>query len=142
MKRVVATLAVPLALAGCGSIFPGPHLITGRGMAEGSCFTSSASGPLVVDPMYGTAIVDMDQVATAPEGVSPPAPVPVAWRPGFTARPVGPEVEVLDPEGNVVAVTGHSYRISGGYVGPDSSGSWPGLKVGVFWACDSVSLNP
>lgn len=94
------------------------------------CFTNWAEGPLVVDPKYGTAII-VGEVQT-----------PVAWRPGFTGQRVGSEVEVLDPQGNVVALTGHSYRIAGGYISPGSSGGWPGLPVEhAFWACDFVNLT-
>jgi hypothetical protein len=43
------------------------------------CYTDSASGPLVSDPRYGTAIIDrggMNQQSNIA--------VPVAWRPGFS----------------------------------------------------------
>jgi hypothetical protein len=58
---------------------------------------------------------------------------------------------VLDPQGNVVAVTGHEYQIDGGYVhdreppanGFEPSGfdlSWPGLGVPkAWWACGHVT---
>ena len=129
MKLVLAGVAV-LAV-GCG-LMPSSQsvqLLTGSPppIGSGGCFTNSASGQLVVDPKYGTAIINDDVQATFP--------VTVAWRPGFTARHFGSEVEVLDPQGNVVAVTGRSYRIAGGYV------DWPGLSVHLFWACDFVNAS-
>ena len=140
-KRVAATLALALVLVGCEAFDTPVPLLTGSGLS-GGCFTNHADGPLVVDPTYGTAIIDMDAVAGAPPGLPPPSPIPVAWRPGFTGRRVGSEVEVLDPHGKVVAVTGHKYSIAGGYVGPGSMGSWPELSTNVFWACDMVFPKP
>ena len=109
-------------VVGCGTD-PVP-LLTGAPLAGGACFTNWAEGQLVADGNYGTAIVDYDVGGTA---------TPVAWRPGFTARRVASEVEVLDPAGHVVATTGRRYRIDGGYV---DRGAWPGLPTPVFWACD------
>ena len=65
------------------------------------CYANFALGELVVDPVNGTAIVDMGTVA-------------VMWPAGYTGRQAGSEVEVLDPQGQVVAVTGHRYQIEGG----------------------------
>jgi len=96
--RVAATLALALVLVGCGSLLPDQvRLLTG----SGPCFLLMQESLLVFDPTYGTAI---DGGAT-----------PVAWPPGFTGRRVGSEVEVLDPHGNVYAVTGHNFTVSGGY---------------------------
>jgi hypothetical protein len=112
------------------------RLLTGPPGDWGGCFTDSASGPLIVDPKYGTAIVDNDVHAVSP--------VTVAWRPGYTARRIGSEVEVLDPQGNTVASTGRSYWLAGGYVsaGGSSGLDWPQLPIGVFWACDLVTPLP
>jgi len=41
---------------------------------------------------------------------------PVMWPDGFTGRRVGPEVEVLDGRGHVVATTGRWYRFAVGYI--------------------------
>ncbi|MDT5050476.1 MAG: hypothetical protein QOG75_6380 [Mycobacterium sp.] len=60
-------------------------------------------GLLVVDPKYGTAITLN----------SPESPMPVAWGVGFTGRYAGSEVEVLTPDGEVLAVTGKSYEFAG-----------------------------
>jgi hypothetical protein len=113
------------------------QLITGPPGPRGNpCFVDYAEGPLVVDPTYGTAIIDTDVRATTP--------IPVAWSSGFTARRLGPEVVVLDPHGNVVAVTGRNYRIAGGYVaaGGSSGINWPDLPVGVFLACSFAVQQP
>jgi hypothetical protein len=168
MMRVAAALVLALVIVGCGSagdpdqngpvgspIPSGPsdhpvpsgpsdhpvqrsdpvQLVTGFPTMigdNGGCFTDSAAGPLLVDPKYGTAIIDTDVHSTGP--------VPVAWRLGFTGRRVGSEIEVLDPKGNVVATTGHMYRIAGGYVSPVT---FPNLPAnGMFWACDFVIPQP
>jgi hypothetical protein len=128
MKRVAATLALSLVVLGCGEPV---QLITAPAWGDG-CFMNSATGRLIVDPVYGTAIVFEPQGGT----------LPVAWRPGFRARRVGLEVEVLAPRGNVVATTGKNYNIAGGYVEEGSSGGWPGLPTGVFMACDTVLPLP
>jgi hypothetical protein len=118
------------------------QLLTGPpGGNGGSCFAASASGLLVVDPTYGTAIVDNNLQSMVPVS---DVPVTVAWRPGFIARRSGSEVEVLDPQGNAVAITGRSYRLDGGYLQADGSSGfkWPELPTRVFWACDSVTPLP
>ena len=131
MKRVAA-LALALFLIGCGPSF-GP--LTGVPYNErgGGCFTNHADGPLVVDPTYGTAIVDSAGGGSA---------TAVVWRPGFTARRVRSEIEVEDSDGHMVAITGKRYRIDGGYQNGDQFS--PGLPaVLVFWACDRVTpLDP
>lgn len=137
-KRVAAILVLALAVVGCEpSSSDSVLLVTGAPtMAKGlngeiACFTNAASGPLVTDPRYGTAIVDRG-------GPNPQnnVAIPVAWRPGFSGRRAGSEVEVLDPAGNIVAVTGREYLIEGGGVTPEI---WPGLPMpGAFWACGFV----
>jgi hypothetical protein len=130
MGRATTALALALSLVGCGSAEASGdpvQLITGvpPGMG-GGCYTNSAVGPLIVDPTYGTAITDENGGGTTP----------VVWRPGFTGRRVGSEIVVRDSNGNVVATTGRTYKIAGGYVsgGPD----WPELPTRMFWACDFV----
>jgi hypothetical protein len=56
----------------------------------------------------------------------------VAWPSGFTAGWHGNEIRVFDPQGNLVAVTGQSFRLDGGSV--ESSQAWPG-STGAFLAC-------
>jgi hypothetical protein len=130
MKRVAATLALSLVVLGCSE--PVQLITAPVGVWDDGCFTFAAAGRLIVDPEYGTAIVEELQGGTST----------VAWRPGFRARRVGPEVEVLDPRGNVVARTGRRYVIAGGYVDEGSYGGWPGLPKPVFMACDTVLPLP
>jgi hypothetical protein len=125
---IALVIAVALAVIGCGAPVEPVNIITGPPHPTG-CFAFSFPGLLVADPTYGTAFhFDGDQTNRV---------VPVAWRPGFTARRSGSEVAVFDPNGNPIAVTGRHYRIPGG--GVDAGGSsgivWPELRVGVFWAC-------
>ena len=49
------------------------------------------------------------------------------WRPGFTGRQNVSEVEVLNPDGEVVAITGRNYMIAGGGIGA--------YNPSAFWAC-------
>jgi hypothetical protein len=119
-------LALGVALAGCTPTAPVP-LLTGDNpdgdLMSGGCYTNSANGPLVTDPVYGTAIQD---------DTGGPEPWPVAavmWPMGYTARHAGSEIEVVNREGLVVAKTGNRYHIEGGYVG----GSTP-----AFLACGYV----
>jgi len=113
----MSVLALSLLLSGCATASDESVRLVTHDYLPGACYTNSAEGPLIFDPTYGTAIRDLDSGGTT---------VPVTWRPGFTARRVGAEVEVLDPDGNAVALTGRSYRIAGGYVHDE------------FWACDFV----
>jgi hypothetical protein len=146
MKPAAFALALAQGLAGCG-LLPGgqpARLLTGppgfppNGLG---CFTFGVTGRLIADPTYGTEIIADSMAAVT--GTTPP-PIPVAWRPGFTARWIGPEVEVLDPRGNQVALTGRTYSLDGGYVsaGGSSGLTWPELPVDVFWACDRATLAP
>jgi hypothetical protein len=66
-----------------------------------SCLGLNIVGELVSDAKYGTVV-----------GVTP-----VIWPLGFTGRREGSEVAVLDPTGEVVATTGRTYRLDGGYWG-------------------------
>jgi hypothetical protein len=103
-------------------------LLTGApdGQTVDSCFTTWRTGLLKVDPTYGTAIFPHNHTET----------LPVAWRPGFVARKLGSEVSVFDPDWNLVAITGNTYRFDGAAVGDDS---WSGLPTPLmFWACGSV----
>lgn len=114
MRRTVTNLALALCLVGCGAApvstsdaFELPH---GQGPANGRNGVCSlgwwTSGRLVVDGNGGTSIIveggDFGTVG---------APFQVLWWPGFTGRRVGSEVEILDPDGKVIATTGRRYRI-------------------------------
>ena len=100
-------LVLAVTLAGCGAPV---LLLTGTGglhatVGMTACYTSFATGQLVPDPAYGTAIIETDR------------PVPVMWPDGYTGRQSGSEVEVLDKSGHVVARTGTVVRLEGGYWG-------------------------
>lgn len=139
-KHLAAALALALCLVGCGGLLSDRvQLLTGPPNHDGACFAATGSGLLVVDPMYGTAIIGPDSMVELGD-----EPVTVAWRPGFTARRIGSEVEVLDPWGNVVATTGRSYTIFGGLVsaGGSSGLNWPELGTNVFWACGDPQPLP
>ena len=120
--RLITTLAMALCLLGCGSVVPPwdrVELLTDNGNPPApGCYTAAAGGPLIVDRTYGTAI-----------DVGSTTPVPVMWPLGFTGRRSGSEVEVLDPDGKVVATTGRTYNLRGGFALDDPR---------VFWACGGV----
>jgi hypothetical protein len=129
-----------LSLVACGllpSTAESVQLVTGPPDGFNGCFSANTAGRLVVDPKYGTAIVGDGHVSMIPPGA---VPLTVAWRPGFTARRSGSEVEVFDRQGFTVAITGRSYRLEGGGVsaGGSSGLKWPELRTSVFWACGSV----
>jgi hypothetical protein len=115
MPRLGVAAILVLVLASCGSTISGGapvQLLTGvvPGYTEnGGCFTNFAVGTLVVDEKYGTAITDETAMSDHP------VTTPVMWRPGFTGRRAGSEVEVMDRQGLVVARTNQRYQIAGGY---------------------------
>ena len=104
-------LGALLAMAAVGCSGPSVALLTGRGglgpLPSGmfSCYTDFAVGQLVVEPTYGTAIVENNRQ------------VPVMWPVGFIGRRSGGQVEVVNTQGSVVARTGNRYQIEGGYGG-------------------------
>jgi hypothetical protein len=134
MKQVAAALALGLVVMGCGLTADRVQLVTGVPTAEQGnngqtgCFLFQMDGRLIFDPSFGTEVLS-DSFGT----------VPVAWRPGFTARRAGSEVEVLDRDGNVVAITGQRYSIEGGFVT-----DWPQQSpaASTFWACGDVHPLP
>jgi hypothetical protein len=119
-------LAAGVLLAGCAVASTPVKLVTGS--PTPGCFAANTTGMLVVDDTYGTAIVDMEGMIGPPPGGGP---VPLAWRPAFTGRQAGKEVEVVDPDGHVVATTGQRYRFEGGYA------QFGGTQA--FWSCGAVS---
>lgn len=134
-KRALVALVPWLFVLACGP-FASVPLLTGvppHGVSDTGqigCYTSAATGLLRYDPTVGTTIEDETAMTLAPVAV------PIMWLPGFSARRLGSEVEVLDADGNVVATSGRRYRIDGGYVGGDSS--WPEQPLRVFWACARI----
>jgi hypothetical protein len=157
MKRVAAALALALTIAiAVLVLYLGPvHLLT-PGPADkvisssvlitfgpDGCVSNPYPRELVADATYGTAVI-----AT---GGGDATPIPVVWRSGFTGRRSGSEVQVVDPQGNVVAVTGHVYLFSGGYVVSNGSNvstkdadfDWSGLPVPrAFFSCGRVTEMP
>lgn len=116
VRRLGILLA--MVLAGCDSV----SILTsppGR-----PCYLNVATGTLVADPTYGTRI-------EAGAGWT----LPVMWPHGFRARRAGSEVEVLDEDGRVVAVTGRRYNLSG------AQGS--SAEAGTVWAgCAPTPAGP
>jgi hypothetical protein len=140
MKHL-ATIVVALCLVGCGWLPPNGdpvQLITAPHL---ECFAADVSGLLVVDPTDGTAIVANNHPSMLQLS---DVPVTVAWPPGFTARRSGPEVEVLDPQGNVVGTTGRSYMFLGGFVSAGGSSGivWPELTKSVLLSCGNLKPVP
>ena len=145
-QLAIIVVALALCLVGCGLL---PSNFRPPGAAHGDpvsiltspkpeCFAADVSGLLVVDPTYGTAIVGDNHSSMLPLS---DVPVTVAWPPGFTARRSGSEVEVLDPQGNVVGTTGQSYQFMGGFVSAGGSSGivWPELTKGVLLSCGDLA---
>jgi hypothetical protein len=139
-KRRAAALAAVLLLAGCGALREPVPLLAGPPQPFSGCFTFAISGELIADPTYGTVMRDTATYDETVTQVTRPPTVPVAWRTGFTARRLGSEVEVVDPQGTVVATTGRRYLLPGGYIsaGGSSGIDGPGLTNCVFRACGDV----
>jgi hypothetical protein len=144
MHRLSVIAVFALVLVGCSIAPPGEpvQLLTGWGPFEGmgSCYANFAAGRLVVDPEFGTAIEDNTGMT------SPPLTTPVMWRPGYTGRRMGSQIAVFDPEGKVVATTGGTYRIAGGYwsetITPTKENHYAFAGPRVFLACDAVFPAP
>jgi hypothetical protein len=112
----------------------GPDASTGADASTGPikllttempCYTAELDGMLVADARYGTVLVEDGGTPEAPSD-----PVPVAWRPGFTARQVGSEVEVLDQGGHVVNTTGRQVKLPGGFGSVDGIFVWLNCNLG------------
>jgi len=99
--RLLFLALMLVVLAGCGPV----SLLTDTQHDKTWCYTTGTTGVLIVDSTYGTRLAG---------GSSP-----VMWPRGFTGRWLGSEIEVLDPTGNVVAITGKKYSLPGGLFEPD-----------------------
>ena len=99
----IAAVGLALLLAGCAAREP-VAIVTDTGYSGDNlaCWLASNDDTelLLADPQYGT-VLKYDNGETAP----------AKWPPNYTARRAGPEVGVMDPHGNVVAITGRRYRI-------------------------------
>lgn len=118
MRRVATVVALALCLVGCEAVSPLPaetfDLAHSREPADGRIGACSlgwwTGGRLIVDGDRGTSIV----VEGGDFGTTG-AKLQVLWWPRYTGRRVGNEVEVLDPDGKVVATTGRRYRIEAAF---------------------------
>ena len=130
MKRIAATALLSLFMIGCGERVQQPErvsLVTGVAKDEqlpngepSGCYAQQTVIELTYDPTWGTG---------SSYG-------PIAWRPGYTARRAGSEIEILDPDGNVEAITGKKYWVMGG-----NPNGWPDPqpeKPIQFWICAPV----
>ena len=80
----------------------------------------------VLDRTYGLAVEWDDGTG----------PVPIAWPRGFTARWVGPQIQVFDPDGQSVVETGRTYMYwSAGRVQPEDWVGVPLPPAGAYYVC-------
>lgn len=84
------------------------QLLTAPAGQPFTCPASLIFGDLVVDPEFGTALVQDRRR------------LPVRWPPGYVGRRLNDEVEVIGTDGSVVAVTGGRLTLDGG----ESSEVW------------------
>ena len=103
MLRVVPTLVLALGLLGCASKAP-----TSEPVPLLTVETQTSFGSCVLDLFY-VADVIADPTSGGPTDAA--TGESFAWPKGFTARRTGSEVEVFDPAGNVVLMTGRRYRV-------------------------------
>lgn len=107
-----------LVLGACSDAPPSPvaasqqvtpelvRLLTMPATGSFACPASLIVGEFVADPEAGTAIVGAGQRYQ------------VRWPPGYAGRRMGNEIEVLDADGAVVAVTGVRRQLGGGNTAP------------------------
>ena len=121
MRRVTTVIGLALCLVGCGALPRFPQgsfqLAHNRQPSQGCSLGWWTAGRLVVDGDLGTSIV-----VEAGDFGTKGGKLQVLWWPEFTGRRVGNEVEVLDPDGAVVAMTGLSYRIDAAYPMQENGG--------------------
>jgi hypothetical protein len=107
---VVAGVSLVLVAGWWVLLRPQDLLVT----ADGPCYVDIHEGLLVADPTTGTALLQESEVPQGSTNVRQSGTVPLVWRPGFSGRRVGAEIEVLDRQGNVVATTGQHVMLTGG----------------------------
>lgn len=144
MRRVTTTLALAVCLLGCGSVAPpgesaapsgepvqlltddaDKYTVNSDGTVHVECGLMPTTGDLIADPTSGTAYKDG---------------TPAMWLPGYTGLRVGSEVEVLDPDGKVVATTGKRYQFYFVYVAGRGGASDDGKSPYVI--CDLYPCTP
>ena len=151
MTRAIAALGLLLSLIGCTTAPTAePPAPSGNPVQlmtyfnENPCRHQLAKG-LLLPGAYGTDIrVVPTEVAAWPSPSPGTATVPVQWPLGFTGqRLVGGEIAVLNGAGKVVATTGRSYWLEGGWLvgqafGPPGEPP-PPPRVAGFVACGDTS---
>lgn len=118
MPRVIGTVAVALSLLGCT-----PGASRSEPVPLLTVETQTSFGFCVLD-LYYVADVIADPTSGAPTDAA--TGESFAWPKGFTARRAGSEVEVFDPAGNVVLMTGRRYRMC---PAPDDTNVGSGLTA-------------
>ena len=129
VKRLM--LAVVAVLAACSPVTPSGEPVV-LYTHPGDCYDHFqwVEGKLLPDPGAGTdidvtAITDPTDPSLTVDGVawgssgntSPPRIVPLQWPVGFTGvRLAEGQIAVVDPTGNLVALTGHTYAFKGASV--------------------------
>jgi hypothetical protein len=106
LPRIAALLALVLSigLLGCGPTGERvPLQITDLHIVGEGCYTLGSEIRLVADAERGTVARELERTT----GGSP-----IAWPSGYTGWRVGSEIEVRDPNGRLVAVTGRTYFLS------------------------------
>jgi len=140
--RIWRFLVVAFLIVGCAAPVTAPvPLLTGVDPAIGphtdDCWLNSASGVLSIDATYGTAINN--------DAPFHSFTMPVMWRPGFTARQANGHIEVVDPTGTVVAVTGRKYVIPGASTSATVQARLGEIPVSVttrvWWSCGKVTAR-
>ena len=128
LPRIAALLALALSigLLGCGPTGERvPLLITDLNVADEGCYLLGSEIRLVADAERGTAVRDVSSTTGSSA---------ISWPPGYTGWRVGSEVEVRDPNGGLVAVTGRTYFLSLAIQVPSESdvdvrtGEGPGMR--------------
>lgn len=107
-----AVLLVLGVLAGCSApvvpVVPAVPAVPLLTYVLDECHPAPNAGLLVADPTYGM-VLRYDKVDFGP----PRAAKPVAWPTGYTGRRVAGQIEVVGPDGRVVATTGNHYELIG-----------------------------